>query len=305
MEKLNYQFLLSLCIVLAGFGFRRSGILSRADGEALSRLVLNITLPALILDTFSSFTMDGTLAVLPVVCVAFSVMMSVVSYRVFRNEEPARRGILTISAMGFNIGLFAFPLIEGVWGTEGLRYIAMFDMGNALIVFLVCYLAGSYLSPLKKTVGAKQALVQILTFFPFMSYLLSLVLNLSGVGIPPFASDVIRTVARANMSLALLLIGIYLDFSLTGAEWRRIAKVLALRYSLGIAVGAALYILLPVGPLHRGIIAIGLILPVGMSTIPYAVEFGYDTRLAGMMVNATNILSFIIMWIISALIINA
>ena len=108
MEKLNYQFLLSLCIVLAGFGFRRSGILSRADGEALSRLVLNITLPALILDTFSSFTMDGTLAVLPVVCVAFSVMMSVVSYRVFRNEEPARRGILTISAMGFNIGLFAF-----------------------------------------------------------------------------------------------------------------------------------------------------------------------------------------------------
>ena len=105
--------------------------------------------------------------------------------------------------------------------------------------------------------------------------------------------------------LALLLIGIYLDFSLTGAEWRRIAKVLALRYSLGIAVGAALYVLLPVGPLHRGIIAIGLILPVGMSTIPYAVEFGYDTRLAGMMVNATNILSFIIMWIISALIINA
>ncbi len=304
MEKLNYQFILALIIVLAGFVVRRSGILSRADGEALSRLVLNITLPALIIDTFSSFTMDGTLALLPVVCVAFGMMMSVIAYRVFRNEEPARRGILTISVMGFNIGLFAFPLIEGVWGTEGLRYIAMFDMGNAIIVFLVCYLTGAHLSPLKKAAGVKQALIQILTFTPFISYMLSLALNLSGLGIPPLASDVIRTVARANMALALLLIGIYLDFSLTGAEWCRVAKVLALRYSLGLAAGAALYFLLPVGPLHRGIIAIGLILPVGMSTIPYAVEFGYDTRLAGMMVNATNILSFVIIWILSALIIN-
>ena len=36
---------------------------------------------------------------------------------------------------GFNIGLFAYPLVEGIWGQEGIKYFGMFDMGNAFIVF--------------------------------------------------------------------------------------------------------------------------------------------------------------------------
>lgn len=70
MEQLNYRFFLSLCIVLAGYGFKRAGMVTDKDGEALSRVVLNITLPALILDTFSSFTVDRSLVLLPIVCVA-------------------------------------------------------------------------------------------------------------------------------------------------------------------------------------------------------------------------------------------
>lgn len=304
MDKLNYQFLLSLCIVIAGYGARRAGLVTAKDGEALSRVVLNITLPALILHTFGSFTVDRALAILPVVCVVFSLAMAAISFRSFRMEPPEKRGLLTISAMGFNIGLFAFPLVEGVWGAEGLRYIAMFDMGNALIVFFVSYLAGSFLSPVARPAGTGEVIRQILTFLPFMSYVLSLGMNVTGLRFHPFAADMLATVSRANMALVLLLLGIFLDFSLSRSEWGRIARVAGLRYGLGLAAGAALYFLLPIGALQRGIIAIALVLPVGMSTIPYAVEFGYDAKLAGMLVNTTNIISFALMWLMSMVIIN-
>jgi len=304
MEQLNYRFFLSLCIVLAGYGFKRAGMVTDKDGEALSRVVLNITLPALILDTFSSFTVDRSLVLIPIVCVVFSLAMSAISFHSFKTEPPEKRGLLTISAMGFNIGLFAFPLVEGVWGPEGLRYIAMFDMGNALIVFLVSYLAGAFLSPKARPVGAGEAVWQILTFFPFMSYVFSLAMNVSGLQFHPFAADIIKTIARANMALVLLLLGIFLDFSLDRSEWGWIVRVVCLRYGLGLAAGAVLYFLLPIGALQRGMIAIALILPVGMSTIPYAVEFGYDAKLAGMLVNITNIISFALMWMISMFIIS-
>ncbi len=189
-------------------------------------------------------------------------------------------------------------------GPEGLRYIAMFDMGNALIVFLVSYLAGAFLSPKARPVGAGEAVWQILTFFPFMSYVFSLAMNVSGLQFHPFAADIIKTIARANMALVLLLLGIFLDFSLDRSEWGRIVRVVCLRYGLGLAAGAVLYFLLPIGALQRGMIAIALILPVGMSTIPYAVEFGYDAKLAGMLVNITNIISFALMWMISMFIIS-
>ncbi len=303
MEKLNYQFFLSLCIVLAGYGFKRSGLLTDKDGETLSRVVLNVTLPALILDTFSSFAMDRTLLILPLVCLVFGVAMSAISFQLFKTEPPGKRGLLSISSTGFNIGLFAFPLIEGVWGQEGLRYIAMFDMGNALIVFFVCYLTGAFLSPNGRPVGAGEVARQLLTFFPFISYMISLGMSFSGLHFPQFAADVIKTISRANMALVLLLLGIFLDFSLNRSEWGRIARVLLLRYGFGLAVGVTLYFFLPIGALQRGIIAIALILPVGMSTIPYAVEFGYDAKLAVMLVNSTNIISFALMWMMSTLII--
>ena len=47
---------------------------------------------------------------------------------------------------GFNIRLFAYPLVEAIWGLEGLKYFGMFDMGNSIIVFGVCYIFTSVYS---------------------------------------------------------------------------------------------------------------------------------------------------------------
>jgi malate permease and related proteins len=103
------------------------------------------------------------------------------------------------------------------------------------------------------------------------------------------------------MPLSLLLLGICLNFNINKEYRKSVIKVLSLRYFIGLAVGIILFRFSPFNNLFKYIVLIGLILPVGMADIPYAVEFGYDKRFVGTMCNITILLSFGLIWIITTL----
>ena len=47
-------------------------------------------------------------------------------------------------SMGFNNGLFAFPIVMGIWGSEAVRLLAIFDVGNGLTVLGVNYVVAGW-----------------------------------------------------------------------------------------------------------------------------------------------------------------
>ena len=66
------------------------------------------------------------------------------AFYLFKGLETKLRGVLTMGAGGLNVGLFGFPLIEGIWGTEALVFAVMFDIGNTIMTFGGVYPVGSY-----------------------------------------------------------------------------------------------------------------------------------------------------------------
>jgi hypothetical protein len=116
---------------------------------------------------------------------------------------------------------------------------------------------------------------------------------------PIIASDIITVLSTANGGLVYLLLGIYLNFSLDKDKLKSLGKILLLRYSVGISIGFLLYFILPFSKLFNGILLIGLIMPVGMAIIPYSITLGYDKKLAGMSVNISNVVSFLLIWILA------
>lgn len=300
MNEVNGPFALSLLVVLCGYAAKRLMLVTEKEGEALSRVILNITLPALILHTFSGIPMDYSLALLPLLCVAYSALILLITFMIFKKEPGKKRGILTISSLGFNIGLFAFPLVEAAWGKEGLKYMAMFDMGNAFIIFVLCYVLAGHFSSEKNRADLWGITKQLVTFVPLLGYVAALVISLQGIALPEMVLGIFALLARANGPLVLLLLGIYLNFSLERHHWKDLAKVLSIRYGAGIIAGAGLYLLLPFGELFRVTVLIALVLPVGMAIIPFAIQFHYDRKLVGAMVNFSNIVSFALVWLITA-----
>lgn len=302
MENVNMQFTLSLLIIILGYVFKKIGLVKESDGEAVSRIIFNLTLPSLVISTFSTMKIETSLLLVPLISAVYGLVMAAVALVAFRKEKNKDKGMMSMLLPGFNIGLFAYPLVESIWGQQGLKYFGMFDMGNSVIVFGVCYIIASIYN---HTDGAgvdyRMILKRAVSSIPFMTYIVTLALNLSGLSYPGIILDITKTLSRANLPLSLLLLGIYLSFSFEQEYWVRMVKVLALRYGIGITVGLVLYWTLPFEPIFRYTMLLGFTLPISMSVIPYSVQFDYDKRFVGTVNNITIVASFLLMWAVVAL----
>ena len=303
MTDVNYIFLLSLTIITIGYILKKLNIISEKNGETIAKIVFNVTLPALILSVVSSIEITPSLGLITLISILYCIPIIILALFLFKKSPREIKGLTLMAVIGFNVGHFAYPLIQGIWSDEGLKYIAMFDIGNAIVVFVIVYILGLIFSP-KNDFHDKKELVKIilkklLKSAPLMSYFIAIIINLFNVILPLFIVDLLDVLSRANMALTLLLLGIFLNFKFERTQWKNILKVVIIRYSFGLLVGLLLFFTLPFELLYRGILAIALILPIGLAIIPFAVEFDYtEKRFAGTLANLTIIISFILVWIV-------
>ncbi|MFX0021069.1 MAG: AEC family transporter [Candidatus Hermodarchaeota archaeon] len=303
MTNVNYIFLLSLTVIIIGYVLKKLNIISEKNGETIAKVVFNVTLPALILSVVSSIEIIPSLGLITLISILYCIPIIILAFLLFKKYPREIKGLIFMAVIGFNVGHFAYPLIEGIWGDEGLKYIAMFDIGNAIVIFVIVYVLGLIFSP-KNDFHERKELVKtimkkLLKSAPLMSYFIAIILNLLNIVLPLFVIDLLDVLSRANMALTLLLLGVFLNFKFERKQWKNISKVLIIRYSFGLVIGLILFFTLPFDQLYRGILAIALILPIGLAIIPFAVEFDYsEKRFAGTLANLTIIISFILVWIV-------
>ncbi|MCT2535270.1 AEC family transporter [Aquibacillus koreensis] len=302
MDSFNQQFLYSVIIIALGFILKQSNIIKEKDGEGLARIIFNLTLPALIIVTFNGITIDYSLILLIVIAILYGLLLGFLGIVFFKNEDRTTKGMLAMMVPGFNIGLFAYPLVEGIWGQEGLKYFGMFDVGNAFIVFGLSYLIGTYYAGDNVTFDIKNVVGKLTRSIPLMTYIIVCAISMIGLHLPIAVLDVASIISAANMPMSLLLLGIYLNFSFDKKYMTLTLKYLTLRYVVGLALGLFLFAVLPFDNMFKFTLLIGFILPTSMSVLPYSVEFGYDKKFVGTTSNLTIVISFILIWIMANLI---
>lgn len=303
MDNFNEQFLFSISIIALGYILKRFDIIREREGEGMTRIVLNVTLPCLIIVSFSDMVIQPSLLFLSLVAVIYGVFIALVGLFVFRGNQRQTKGMMTMVLPGFNIGLFAFPLVEGIWGTEGLKYFGMFDVGNSLVVFGVSYIIATYFAAGDVKPDYRQVGKKISKSIPLLTYVGVMMLTLFNLRLPEYVLDVSGIISQANMPLSLLVLGIYLNFQFDKSNLKLVGKYLAYRYGIGLAVGLGFFWLLPMGEMVRYTLLVGLLLPITTTTLAYSVEFGYNTRLIGTLSNMTMIISFILLWIVANLVV--
>jgi predicted permease len=304
MADISLIFFLSLTIIAIGFIIKKLKVIKEEDGKVIGKLIINITLPAQIIFAVSQMEIDPTLLLLPFISIFFSFLVTAISYLLFRNQPREIKGLVLMTTLGLNVFLFAFPIIHGIYGDQVTVYISMFDVGNAFIIFVFAFTLGMIFSPKNSSeelkVNMKEIGKNLLKSIPLMSYIIAIiinvVLNVSGASLPVFFSDVLTTLSSANAALMLLLLGIYLNFKFEKNEWSIVLKILIIRYGFGIIIGLILFFTLPFTDLYRLIVLIMLVLPPGMTLLPYIIEFEYNEKVVGMVVNISIFISFILMF---------
>lgn len=296
MDGFNQQFIFSILIIGLGYLLKRTKWLKESDGEAIARVIFNVTLPALIIVSFHDLVFEASLIILVIAGIVFGFILALLGIIFFGNESKSIKGMLIMMIPGYNVGLFAYPLVEGIWGAEGVKYFGMFDVGNAFIVFGLAYLLGSFYSNDEARSSMKDIGRKLTKSIPLMTYMVIFLMNFINLPMPTLVIDTASILAGGNMPLSLLVLGIYMNFNFNKEYVRLMTKFVSIRFGAGLLIGILLFLFLPVDIMIRYTLLIGLILPIPLSLLPYAVEFGYDKRFVGTTSNVTMLLSFFLIW---------
>ncbi|WP_028667436.1 AEC family transporter [Runella zeae] len=297
MNQTNSVFLITLGIATMGFLIKKFDFVSEKDGKSISKFLMHTTFPALMIVSMLRIDFKPTLFLIPLLCISLGCIMTLIAWFLFSNYSNQTRGVLTMACGGLNVGLFAFPIIEGIWGREGLVYVAMFDIGNTIITFGLVYSVGSYFAVREEgKVNYKKVLGKVIQLPPLQAMFIGLTINALEIELPVVAYDFLDVLAKANKPLVLLLMGIYMSFELEKSQVLAVAKVLAIRYACGIVGVILLYVFWPEPSLVRNVLIVCVVLPIGMTILPFADELNYDSRIAGVLVNISLLISFLLMW---------
>jgi predicted permease len=303
MNDSNQVFVITFAIIGLGFLLKQYDFVTEKDGKIISKFLMHSTFPALMLISTATLQLDTSLLLIPFFAFGLGSLMMLIGWLWFGNYDHTLRGVLTMGLGGFNTGLFGFPIIEGLFGKQSLVYAIMFDVGNTLFVFGVIYTVGGYFSPNKTSaIRLVPILKKICTIPPFLAMIVGLIINVLSLQMPVVCVDFLEVLARGNKPIALLLMGIYLSVELSKKAMIGISKVLLIRYVVGLLVAFGLYFLLPNYPTMRNVLMVCVLLPIGMTILPFSDEMHYDSRIAGTLLNCTLLLSFGLIWILVSLI---
>ena len=299
MQQANAVFITTILIISLGFWLKKKDIITEQNGKTISRFLMHTTFPALMFVSTSKVVLQPSLLLIPFLCIGYCLVMLGIAWFWFAKQPNAIRGLMLLAAGGINVGLFGFPLIEGLFGREGLLYAIMFDIGNMVIVFGVAYPLGKYFAPSNpQPITPMLLLKKVASLPPVMGMVAGLTVNLLDLPVHDTLFNALDVLAKGNKPLVLLLMGIYLSFELERRQLVLMGKVLLIRYVVGLLIVAGLYFMVPDDSLKRLVLMVCIALPMGMTILPFSDEMGYDSRTAGTLVNLSLLISFGLMWIL-------
>ena len=279
---MNAFLLLFLCftlgIVAARFARTPPGMVA-----GLNWWVLNVALPALVLDLIPRLHIDWSLwfVVVPMWFVFLGGWLACTLGGRWLNWSRERVGSLTLVAGLGNTAFTGYPLIEALRGKEGLALAVVADqLGGFLALAAGGITVAALYSGGKPQLGA--ILRRIAVFPPFVALLAGVVVGLMG-GWPAALPSMFERLGATLAPLALFSIGLQFTLQLTRDQLGAVSFALA--WKLGVAPLAVLFTGRALG-IHSPVLAVA-VLQSGMAPMISAAILADQYKLEPRVANAT------------------
>jgi len=284
--------IISLVIVaLIGFYGGKKKIIDDNMSNGLTRILMEISFPLLII---SSFSFDFTPEIAANVKKAFIYAFLIYIFTPFMvipllaKIEKGKRDILQFALVFSNCGFMGFPLAFSVFGAEGVIYTSIFNMFFNLFVWTYGLMLFSNVKSIKeaKTVLKNPGII---------SALIGLLLMVFSIKLPPVLLDTMKMVGGLTTPLSMLIVGSLLSRT----NFKKYIKDATVYY------GSFIKLLLIPGVLYlvasllneRSIVIKTLILlqamPAAAMTSLFAERYGKNEEYSAFLVSFTTLLCVI------------
>ncbi len=298
MNALNQVIQLFL-ILGVGYYARKKNIVNSEVNRGLTSLLLNITFPLLIFNSFN-IELDEKLMLNMLICFIFSTLIfGLVAFlsKYFYIKLPHGKRIIAASATVFsNCGFIGIPLIYGIFGDIGVIYAAIFNISYNLFMWTYGVMIFSGQKDLK-------SVKKLLTTPGIIAVAFGIVFMLFGLNLPEPAAMAVKMVGSMTSPLAMIIIGcmlaevklsnLFSDFTVYYISLIKLAVVPVITYGVLTAFR--------VDPVIKNVIVFCEAMPSGTLCGMMAENYNQDYKYASQTVFMTTLLSIITIPIVASL----
>ncbi len=282
-------------IVVAGYVAGKLGYMGGTFDKRLSKLVIDITCPALILSSAMTGELPDRRLIVPLLGISILtyIVLAAVAWKLphFLTRKKEEEGIIGFALMFGNVGFMGYPVVASIFGHQAVFYAAVLNVVNTFAVFTIGTLLVTGSGTDRERFSRK-----VLYSTPMLSaYMAMLIVALGLDGIPGIVSQPLTMIGNITVPAALLIIGSSMSH-------------LPLRAMLGTptiyATTLLRLVLLPVGihllctalgfdPFVVGINTVVIAMPVATYGTILCLKFGRDTTLISTVTFITTLLSML------------
>ena len=210
------QVMLTLfAIVVVGYIAGKWGYMGGTFDKKLSKVVIDITCPALILSSAMTGELPDRRYILPLlgISVLTYALLTGVALLLprFLTKKKDDEGVIGFAMMFGNVGFMGYPIVASIFGHEAVFYAAVLNVVNTFTVFTIgtMLVVGKNQSTVEeKEMSRKKMLRKVLYSTPMLSaYLTMLIVALEIKDIPEFISQPLTMIGNITVPAALLIIG--------------------------------------------------------------------------------------------------
>ncbi|MEA9391339.1 AEC family transporter [Acerihabitans sp. TG2] len=249
-----------LFIIVIGYLLKKYGILQRSDSVALSKIMMNLTLPAAVITGFASFKVDNSLLMLVLLGFVCNIILLYAGYLIAKKRDNDTKVFFMINTPGYNIGCFTLPYVQSFLGPAGIVATCLFDAGNSVICTGGSYVAAA--NATGKSTGLKNTFKRLFSSVPFDVYMVLLVAALCGLHLPSQVTILTSIIGNANPFLAMLIIGMMLEINIDRTQLNNVYTLLVVRYGAGALFSALFYFYTPFPLEIRQVLAVAVFAPL-------------------------------------------
>ena len=280
-------------IILAGYTLKRLGVFRTEDAKVISRVVINLTLPAAFITGFRGFRFDAEYLIVIAIALVCNFLLLGVAFAITKGTDIPTRALYAMNLSSYNIGTFVLPFAQSFLPTQAIVGVSMFDAGNCPINYGISYAlvmgrnSGSAKNSLNMVVD------KLLHSVPFMTYLLLMIKCALGLEFPEPVYTVASMVGSANSFLAMLMIGILFQVRVEKDDLRQVLQILGLRYGINLLLIALLW-QTPLSLMVRQVLALALVAPVPSVALVFCERCGCKPTVYGMISSMSIAISLIL-----------
>lgn len=281
-------------LIFAGFVCVKTGVIRMESKKILSDMLLYLIVPAMIINSYASGYNEeiaaniGKTFILGTVCLAIGIIIAYIMTIGIKGKDKA----IIRFACGFsNAAYMGFPLIEALFGAEGLIYASAFVTMFNVFLWTVGFIWVSGQKDFKKVIKT------LVTTPAVIALVIGLIIFFARIPIPEVISKPMASVGNMNTPIAMIITGMIIAGSkfkdLISNKW--IWYIIAVKMIVVPTVCFSLFKLLG---LHGIVVNVCLILeacPTAALTSVFAVQYRHDENLAAGAVVLTTFLSILIL----------